>query len=91
MSRATTCSVAARAVAGAATASNANRHLTAHVGVTVMPQQRLRVGQVAPSQRPARLPQCRLRMGSKLDSASPRISAALSGYAYAYRSAWRFS
>jgi hypothetical protein len=30
-------------------------------------------------------------MGLKLDSATPRTSAALSGYAYAYRSAWRFS
>jgi hypothetical protein len=30
-------------------------------------------------------------MGPKLDSATPRTSAALSGYAYAYRSAWRFS
>jgi hypothetical protein len=30
-------------------------------------------------------------MAPKLDSASPRISAALSGYGYAYRYAWRFS
>jgi hypothetical protein len=32
-------------------------------------------------------------MAPKLDSATPRISAALSGYgyAYAYRYAWRFS
>jgi hypothetical protein len=30
-------------------------------------------------------------MGSKLDSATLATSAALSGYAYAYRSAWRFS
>jgi hypothetical protein len=30
-------------------------------------------------------------MGPKLDSVTSRISAALSGYAYAYRSAWRFS
>ena len=37
------------------------------------------------------LPQCRLRMGSELDSATLRNSAALSGYAYAYRYAWRFS
>jgi hypothetical protein len=38
-----------------------------------------------------RLPQFPLRMGPKLDSATFVISAALSGYAYAYRSAWRFS
>jgi len=30
-------------------------------------------------------------MGSCLDSALTRNSAALSGYAYAYRYAWRFS
>jgi hypothetical protein len=32
-------------------------------------------------------------MGSELDSATPRTSAALFGYAYAYayRYAWRFS
>jgi hypothetical protein len=30
-------------------------------------------------------------MGPKRDSATPRNSAALSGYAYAYRYAWRFS
>jgi hypothetical protein len=30
-------------------------------------------------------------MGPELDSATSRISAALSGYAYAYRCAWRFS
>ena len=41
--------------------------------------------------RPARLPQSRLRMGPKLDSATSAARAALSGYAYAYRSAWRFS
>jgi hypothetical protein len=40
---------------------------------------------------PARLPQSRLRMGPKLDSATSATRAALSGYAYAYRSAWRFS
>jgi hypothetical protein len=32
-----------------------------------------------------------LRMGRKLDSATSRTSAALSGYAYVYRYAWRFS
>jgi hypothetical protein len=31
------------------------------------------------------------RMGRELDSATPVTSAALSGYAYAYRYAWRFS
>jgi hypothetical protein len=30
-------------------------------------------------------------MGRKFDSATSRTSAALSAYAYAYRSAWRFS
>jgi hypothetical protein len=30
-------------------------------------------------------------MGRTLDSATSRTSTALSGYAYAYRSAWRFS
>jgi hypothetical protein len=30
-------------------------------------------------------------MGPELDSAVPVTSAALSGYAYAYRYAWRFS
>jgi hypothetical protein len=30
-------------------------------------------------------------MGRKLDSATSATRAALSGYAYAYRSAWRFS
>jgi hypothetical protein len=30
-------------------------------------------------------------MGNQHDSAPTRISAALSGYAYAYRYAWRFS
>jgi hypothetical protein len=30
-------------------------------------------------------------MGPELDSATPAISAALFSYAYAYRSAWRFS
>jgi hypothetical protein len=30
-------------------------------------------------------------MGLKLDSATSATRAALSGYAYAYRSAWRFS
>jgi hypothetical protein len=30
-------------------------------------------------------------MGSPFDSASSRTSAALSGYAYAYLTAWRFS
>jgi len=30
-------------------------------------------------------------MGSELDSATLRTSAALSGYAYVYRYAWRFS
>ena len=38
-----------------------------------------------------RLPQSVLRMGPELDSATLRTSAALSGYAYAYRYAWRFS
>jgi len=33
----------------------------------------------------------RLRMGQSLDSATTRTSAALFGYAYAYRYAWRFS
>jgi hypothetical protein len=33
----------------------------------------------------------RPRMGPELDSATSRSSAALSGYGYAYRSAWRFS
>jgi hypothetical protein len=42
-------------------------------------------------QTPARLPQSRLRMGPKLDSATFATRTALSGYAYAYRSAWRFS
>jgi hypothetical protein len=37
------------------------------------------------------LPQSRLRMGPELDSATLSTSAALSGYAYAYRYAWRFS
>jgi hypothetical protein len=30
-------------------------------------------------------------MGTQLDSATPSTSPALSRYAYAYRSAWRFS
>jgi hypothetical protein len=30
-------------------------------------------------------------MAPELDSATPRNSAALSGYGYAYRYAWRFS
>jgi hypothetical protein len=30
-------------------------------------------------------------MGPELDSATPSSSAALFGYAYAYRYAWRFS
>jgi hypothetical protein len=30
-------------------------------------------------------------MGPELDSATPALSAALSGYAYAYRYVWRFS
>jgi hypothetical protein len=46
----------------------------------------------APASHPTvRLPQSPLRMGSELDSATPRTSAALSGYGYAYRYAWRFS
>jgi hypothetical protein len=50
------------------------------------------LGRVAPTSQPhTRLPHSRLRMGPKLDSATPAISAALSGYAYAYSSAWRFS
>lgn len=40
---------------------------------------------------PPHLAQSIDRMGSQLDSASPRTNAALSGYAYAYLTAWRFS
>jgi hypothetical protein len=55
-------------------------------------RRRERSGLDAPTSQPhTRLPQSRLRMGPKLDSAVPRTSAALSGYAYAYPSAWRFS